>query len=117
MSHADVNGLSLYYEICAAPGLLPAVVPFLDAPPASAARQPSLSGSAATTTVPRPGGLTSDSVPPAASARSRRPRMPVPLVVSAPPRPSSATSQRSTPPSRRTDTLRAGRPPRAWRRW
>ena len=36
------------------------------------------SGSAAATTVPLPGGLITDSVPPAASARSRRPRMPVP---------------------------------------
>ena len=34
------------------------------------------SGSDAVTTVPPPGGLTSDSVPPAASARSRSPTMP-----------------------------------------
>ena len=52
--------------------------------------------------VPRPGGLTTTSVPPSASARSRRPSRPVPLDVSAPPRPSSRISSRSAP-SRRLD--------------
>ena len=50
---------------------------------------PSLSGSAAVTTVPRPGGLVTESVPPAASARSRSPSSPVPSAWSAPPAPSS----------------------------
>ena len=59
-----------------------------------------LSGSAAVTTVPRPGGLMTASVPPAASARSRKPMMPLPVTASAPPRPSSAISQRSMSPSR-----------------
>ena len=58
-----------------------------------------------TIVVPRPGGLTNDSVPPAASARSRRPSRPVPPAGSAPPRPSSEIVQRRTPPSRTTVTV------------
>ena len=55
MSHADVNGLSLYYDICAAPGLAPAVVAFLDARGVTP-RQPSVSGSTATRPSRAPAG-------------------------------------------------------------
>src|SRR4029077_10728616 len=58
--------------------------------------QAGLSGSCAVTSVPLPGGLITKSVPPTASARSRRPRIPVPLAGSAPPRPSSVISKRRT---------------------
>ena len=65
----------------------------------------SLSGSCAVTIVPLPGGLITNSVPPTASARSRRPRMPEPAEGSAPPRPSSVTSNFSTLPARVMSTF------------
>src|SRR5205823_7162682 len=64
----------------------------------------SLSGNVPVTTVPRPGGLITKRVPPAASARSRRPSIPEPARGSAPPRPSSLISKRSTSPSRANET-------------
>src|SRR5690606_28082227 len=57
-----------------------------------------VSGRAARTVVPAPGGESSVSCPPSASTRSARPRSPVPPDSgSAPPRPSSVISTRSSP--------------------
>ena len=80
-------------------------------------RQSPVSGSETVIVVPRSGGLTSKSVPPAASARSRSPRRPVPASGSAPPRPSSATTTRSIFSVRLHPHCRARRPARASRRW
>src|SRR2546425_725388 len=68
-------------------------------------RQAPLSGSCAVTSVPLPGGLITNSVPPTASARSRRPRMPEPSAGLAPPRPSSVISNFNTSPTRVISTF------------
>ena len=59
--------------------------------------------------MPRPGGLSSSSVPSSAPTRSASPRSPVPRAVSAPPRPSSATSTSSSSSSLRDPHAGVGR--------
>ena len=68
------------------------------------AAQRAAAGSLTSTLVPRPGGLVSFSVPPSASARSRRPVSPEPSG-SAPPAPSSRTDRLSTPRPASTETV------------
>src|SRR5580700_4297021 len=65
-------------------------------PETASRNQRAAAGSLTSTLVPRPGGLVSFSVPPSASARSRRPVTPEPSG-SAPPTPSSRTDKLSTP--------------------
>src|SRR5215213_6376742 len=62
-------------------------------------------GISAWSRVPRPGGLSSDSVPSSAATRSASPRRPDPRATSAPPTPSSATSTVTWPFARRTATV------------
>jgi hypothetical protein len=64
-----------------------------------------LQGISACRRVPRPGGLSSESVPSSAATRSASPRRPEPRAASAPPTPSSLTSTVTRPFSRRTRTV------------
>ena len=68
-------------------------------------RRRQLSGISARSRVPRPAGLSSESVPSSAATRSARPRRPEPPAALAPPTPSSATSTVTRPFTRRTATL------------
>src|SRR5262249_6192233 len=63
-------------------------------------------GISATTRVPAPGGLSTESLPPTPSTRPSSPRSPDPAPAAAPPTPSSLTSRTSSPPrgSARTTT-------------
>src|SRR6185437_15854212 len=68
-------------------------------PPGSAGTATGSAGSRTCRAVPRPGGLSTEIVPPRASTRSLRPMMPEPRLGSAPPMPSSLI-ERVRAPSR-----------------
>jgi len=65
---------------------------------------PSSTGNSTSSDVPAPGGLSSEILPPIASARSFRPSSPDPSAGSAPPRPSSRTATRRIPSRASTAT-------------